>query len=72
MLSPTQLSCVCVSLSDCPQEILRNDMDIDQAKSRIASANRTCSIFIGVGDKYNNVFNAIEYSMQTVNFFNDR
>ena len=43
-----------------------------QAKSRIASANRTCSIFIGVGDKYNNVFNAMEYSMQTVNFWNDR
>jgi hypothetical protein len=61
-----------VCLSDCLQEILRNDVDIDQAKSRIASANRTCSIFIGVGDKYNNVFNAIEYSMQTVNFFNDR
>jgi hypothetical protein len=43
-----------------------------QAKSRIASANRTCSIFIGVGDKYNNVFNAIEYSHEIVNFFNDR
>lgn len=54
------------------EDILRFDMDTDQALSRIASANRTCSIFIGVGDKYNNQFKAIEYSHQVVNVFNDR
>ena len=43
-----------------------------QALSRIASANRTCSIFIGIGDKYNDEFKVVEYSHQTVNIYNDR
>ncbi|CAE7857396.1 dcd1A [Symbiodinium sp. KB8] len=54
------------------QDILQFDMDIDAALSRIASANRTCSIFIGLGDYYNNRFVAVEYSHTTVNVYNDR
>lgn len=54
------------------EDILRWDMDTDQSLSRIATANRTNSIFIGIGDKYNNEFKAIEYSHQQVNVYNDR
>lgn len=54
------------------EDILRSAMDNDQAMSQIATANRTCSIFVGVGDKHNNEFKIVEYSKETVNIFNDR
>lgn len=54
------------------QDILQFDMDTDQALSRIASANRTCSIWVGIGDKYNNQFKAVGYSNQQVSIYNDR
>ncbi|CAE7400368.1 dcd1B, partial [Symbiodinium sp. KB8] len=53
------------------QDLMWKCMDTDQALSKIASANRTCSIFIGIGDAKNNQFRALEYSHQTVNIYND-
>lgn len=53
-------------------DILQFDMDTDAALSRIASANRTCSIFIGIGDEYNNEFKVVEYGWEDVNIYNDR
>ena len=43
-----------------------------QALSRIATANRTCSIFIGLGDLYNDEFKVVEYGWQLVNIYNVR
>lgn len=54
------------------QDILQYDWDTDLALSRVASANRTCSFWIGLGDKVNNHFKAIGYSNQEVLIYNDR
>ena len=58
------------------QDALMFDIDTDQVLSRIASANRTCSIWIGVGDAHGNggggSFKAVGYSSSTVNIYNDR
>jgi hypothetical protein len=54
------------------QDILRFDMDTDQALSRIATANRTCAIWIGLGDEYNTQFKIVSYSNQLVNIYNPR
>lgn len=54
------------------QDILQYDIDTDQALSRIATANRTCAIWIGIGDYYNMEFKAVQYSYETVNIFNPR
>ncbi len=52
------------------------DADTDAVLSRIASANRTCSIWIGVGDVHGNggggSFKAVAYSSTTVDIFNDK
>jgi hypothetical protein len=48
------------------------DVDTDQALSRIATANRTCSIWIGLGDASNTQFKIIGYSDQLVNIYNDK
>lgn len=53
------------------RDILQFDEDTDEALSRIASAERTCSIFIGVGDD-NNDFKAVQYSHEEVHILNDR
>ncbi len=37
------------------QDILQFDADTDQALSRIATANRTCSIWVGITDRLNNI-----------------
>ena len=51
------------------------DADTDQVLSRIATANRTCAIWIGLGDAHGNggggSFKAISYSNQLVNIYND-
>jgi hypothetical protein len=51
------------------------DLDTDQVLSRIATANRTCAIWIGVGDAHGNgnigSFKAISYSSQIVSIYND-
>ena len=58
------------------QDALMFDSDGDAVLSRIASANRTCSIWIGVGDAHGNggggAFRAVAYSSTTVDIFNDR
>ena len=54
------------------QDILQFDQDMDQALSRVATANRTCSIFLGIGDKTNDYFKLLEYSYQEVNIYNDK
>ena len=58
------------------QDALMFDGDTDAVLSRIASANRTCSIWIGVGDAHGNggggSFKAIGYSATTVNVYNDQ
>eukprot|EP01138_Halocafeteria_seosinensis_P011254 gb/GECG01011496.1/.p1 GENE.gb/GECG01011496.1/~~gb/GECG01011496.1/.p1 ORF type:complete len:448 (+),score=37.37 gb/GECG01011496.1/:1-1344(+) len=54
------------------QDILQFDIDTDQALSRIATANRTCSIFIGIGDLFNEEFKVVEYGWQDVNIYNVR
>lgn len=54
------------------EDILRHDLDTDQSLARIASANRTCSIFIGLGDEYNNEFKVVQYGYEHVNIWNWR
>lgn len=53
------------------RDILQFDRDTDEALSRIASAERTCSIFIGVGDDQDD-FKAVQYSHEEVHIWNDR
>lgn len=56
-------------------DALMFDKDTDQVLSRIATANRTCAIWIGVGDAHGNggggSFKAVAYSSQQVSIFND-
>lgn len=47
------------------RDIMQFDVDADSALSRIATAERTCSIFIGLGD-YTNTFKIVEYSYDYV------
>jgi len=54
------------------QDILQFDGDVDAAFSRIATANRTCSIWIGLTDKLSNTGKVVQYSDEAVTFFNDR
>ena len=55
-------------------DALMFDKDTDQVLSRIATANRTCSIWIGVGDAHGNggggSFKAVAYSFQQVSIYN--
>ena len=57
------------------QDALMFDKDHDQVLSRIATANRTCAIWIGVGDDHGNggggAFKAVAYSAQQVSIYND-
>ena len=56
-------------------DALMFDLDTDAVLSRIATANRTCAIWIGVGDAHGNggggSFKAVAYSNQQVSIFND-
>jgi isopenicillin-N N-acyltransferase-like protein len=58
------------------QDILQFDLDTDQALSRIATANRTCAVWLGLGDAHGNggggSFKAVQYSHQEVGVLNDR
>eukprot|EP00761_Pharyngomonas_kirbyi_P012196 gb/GECH01012223.1/.p1 GENE.gb/GECH01012223.1/~~gb/GECH01012223.1/.p1 ORF type:complete len:436 (+),score=87.35 gb/GECH01012223.1/:1-1308(+) len=54
------------------RDILQFDMDVDSALSRIASAKRTCSIFVGLGDSKMNQFRAVEYSHENVTVLDDK
>jgi hypothetical protein len=54
------------------RDILQFDPDISAAENRIMHADRTCAIFIGLGDNDSNQFRAVEYSHDTVNFYSDK
>lgn len=54
------------------QDILWNDMDTDQALSRVATANRTCAIWLGIADNNNDQFKLLQYSYRNVDIFNDK
>lgn len=43
------------------REILQFDHTVDEAIARLSAANRTCSIFVGIGDPQN-MFRVVEYS----------
>lgn len=51
---------------------MRYDVDMDQALSRIASANRTCSVWLGLADHLNVQGKVVAYSNQQVSIYNDR
>lgn len=51
-------------------DILRWDQDIDSALSRVASANRTCAIWMGLGDGAE--FKEVAYSNQEVGIINPK
>ena len=53
------------------RDILQYDTTIEQAVTRIETANRTCSIFVGVGSAAERSMDIIEYSLQEVNVYND-
>jgi len=44
---------------------------VQDALNRIETANRTCSIFVGVGSAQEDFFDVVEYSYQEVNVYND-
>lgn len=46
-------------------------MPVEAAVNRIETANRTCSIFVGVGSAREDYFDVVEYSYQEVNVYND-
>lgn len=54
------------------RDILQFDVDIDSALNRIYGAERTCSIFVGLGDNTINQFRAVEYSHDYVRVGDDR
>jgi len=53
------------------RDILQFDMDTTSAISRIANAERTCSIWVGVGDGYSNEFRTIQYSHDYIQVYDD-
>jgi len=53
------------------RDILQYDSNVDDAVSRISTADRTCAIFVGVGDPVSG-FRAIEYATTNVTVFDDR
>eukprot|EP01100_Stratorugosa_tubuloviscum_P011155 TRINITY_DN492_c1_g1_i3.p1 TRINITY_DN492_c1_g1~~TRINITY_DN492_c1_g1_i3.p1 ORF type:complete len:429 (-),score=178.08 TRINITY_DN492_c1_g1_i3:40-1326(-) len=55
------------------RDILQWDKDIDDSLSRIASASRTCTIYIGLGQSEKPIqFKALEYSYEQVAVWNDQ
>lgn len=54
------------------RDILQFDLDISSAMNRILHANRTCAIFVGLGDSDSNQFRAVEYSVDTINMYSDK
>jgi hypothetical protein len=53
------------------RDILQFDQTIEEGISRLRNANRTCSIYVGIGDHASNTFNAVEYSVDIFSVFND-
>jgi len=52
------------------RDILQYDADVDSAISRIATAQRTCALFLGLGDPQNG-FRAVEYAYDNVTILDD-
>jgi len=53
------------------RDIIQFDYTIDDAINRIANAERTCNLILGVGDGKLNEFRGIQYSGTIVRFFDD-
>lgn len=53
------------------RDILQFDDTIVDANKRIANANRTCDLILGVGDGKSKKFNSVQYSYSVANFMND-
>lgn len=53
------------------RDILQFDGDIKSAYERIENAQRTCAIFVGLGDNKSNEFRAVEYSHDILNIYSD-
>lgn len=53
------------------RDILQFDDTILDANKRIATANRTCDLILGVGDGKSKKFNSVQYSYSVANFMND-
>ncbi|EGG23401.1 acid ceramidase-like protein [Cavenderia fasciculata] len=54
------------------RDILQFDNNPDEALTRIINAERTCSIYVGLGTNATNDFRAVEYSHQVVRVFDDQ
>ena len=54
------------------RDILQYDTDIDSAINRLNKAERTCSIFVGLGDNSINQARILEYSHDFVNVGDDK
>lgn len=54
------------------RDILQFDPDTSAAMNRILHAQRTCAIFVGLGDSDTNQFRAVEYSHDTINIYSDK
>ncbi len=56
--------------------VLRDILQFDQTGldglSRLASANRTCHLILGVGDGVAKTFNSVQYGHEVCNIMNDR
>jgi len=53
------------------RDILQWDKTVDDAINRVEAADRTCSIFIGVGNPKQNYFRVLEYSYEAVTVLDD-
>jgi len=53
------------------RDILQFDTTIEEGVERLTNADRTCSIFVGIGDHQSGTFNAVEYSVDILEVFND-
>ncbi len=52
------------------QDILQYDECVDDALSRVATANRTCSIWLGIGSSNEGYAKVLQYSAEEVNIYN--
>jgi hypothetical protein len=54
------------------RDILQFDTDTSAAMNRIIHAQRTCAIFVGLGDSDTHQFRAVEYSHDSVSMYSDK
>jgi len=53
------------------RDMLQFSKTIDDAISSLKNAPRTCSIYLGVGSKFNTTFRIVEYSHTELNVYDD-